>query len=308
MTRSPRGPVGIAIAFGLVATWLVAAYFAFPVLRDHAPDFVRHSMSLSTFRTLVQALVLAVFAGAFFGVVPDARRVLGLERLRCGPLGRAALTAPFAFVSATMLAIAIATPILLRELAERGAGVSRANAGSFGRELQESPALVIVVAGAILAPLGEELLFRGGLYGTLKELLLRVTARPVDPDVPAELQPRVSPWLVEGLPLVMAAATFSAMHADMPGGVGVVRIVSTAVLSVFTGLARALGGGVLASAVLHAAYNGLALLVARGVFKGSGSWSGAPVPLVVAGVVGLGIAVAWGLAASRRATPGSSSG
>ncbi len=290
----------LAGSAALVVAWLAAAYWAFPVLRDHAPSIVRRSMSLSTFRIFVQLLVLGAGGTAFVAIVPEGRRLLGLGAPRPLHLAQALLAAPLAFVTATIVSVTLALPILLRELAERGAGASRANAGAFATELQESPALVIVLAGALLAPLGEELLFRGALYGTVREALARAMARPVDPDVPIELQ-RPSPrWLIEGAPLVVAGAVFAAMHADMPGGVGVVRVTAAAVLSLFTGLARATTGSVLPGIALHAGYNGLALLVARGFFRGSASWSGAPKALVVAGLLGAVLAaLAQGLVVRR---------
>ncbi|MGD2083507.1 MAG: CPBP family intramembrane metalloprotease [Chromatiales bacterium] len=110
---------------------------------------------------------------------------------------------------------------------------------------RESPAAVtpvLVLAMAVMAPLAEELGFRGLLQGSL--------ARALDG----------GPWI----PLALPGVLWTLGHLGGPAAYGVA---STAVLAVLLGVLRARSGSVLPGIALHAAVNGFWLGVA--------GWAGA---------------------------------
>jgi membrane protease YdiL (CAAX protease family) len=61
--------------------------------------------------------------------------------------------------------------------------------------------------------------------------------------------------LAGGVATVLCAVLFGAMHDDMKGGVGIVRVVSTTCLGLACGTARQATGSVLSAIALHLCYN-----------------------------------------------------
>jgi membrane protease YdiL (CAAX protease family) len=136
----------------------------------------------------------------------------------------------------------------------------------------------------VLAPLGEELLFRGGIYGGIQGFVHAVAgkASPADTPppslavagVPARVPWRatsVGRWLFQdGFAVLGSSLCFALMHADTAGGMGIVRVVSASVLGLSCGLARAGSGSLLAPLALHATFNLISLASLRGwlVFSG----------------------------------------
>src|SRR5690606_26776726 len=127
----------------------------------------------------------------------------------------------------------------------------------------------------LIVPLGEELLFRGGIYGAVQSLINK-PMKPGDAAPPSSLEiaglppknsamKRLVLWCQEGGVAVLGSSlVFGLMHADTPGGMGIVRMVSASCLGVSCGLARMVSGGLLAPIVLHAGYNFLSLATLRG--------------------------------------------
>jgi len=71
-------------------------------------------------------------------------------------------------------------------------------------------------------------------------------------------------WLLTGgVATIACAAIFSWLHADEPGGAGIVRVVSTACLGLACGIARQHTASILPGALLHAMFNFLALAQLR---------------------------------------------
>ena len=185
-----------------------------------------------------------------------ARRFVGRLRLqalgggRAGRMGRRndCHGGPSGFRGCSWLALKIAEPYLLEELATQGAGASRRNAGAFGRAVTQAPLFVTLLWGVVLAAVTEELMFRGALFGAVQAATKRLG--------------RASGIIA----IVVAAVAFGAMHADMKGSVGIVRVVSTTCL----GLAardRAVGERHRAGLdVLHFTYNTISLGIGRGWF------------------------------------------
>jgi membrane protease YdiL (CAAX protease family) len=61
----------------------------------------------------------------------------------------------------------------------------------------------------------------------------------------------------------VSALAFGWMHADMPGGLGIVRLVSALGLGLACGVARHHGRSIAVPIVLHALYNALSLATTR---------------------------------------------
>jgi membrane protease YdiL (CAAX protease family) len=218
-----------------------------------------------------------------------------------------ALASPLVWTSSALIALAVALPTLMEELRTRGPGASRQNAGAFAAELTDSSLLAALLTGVVLAAVSEELLFRGAVWSALDALLARTPGAPV---VHEELGPstsqRVQAWLVRGWGATLGSGLlFGLMHADMPGGVGIVRVVSTTCLGLAAGAVRTLSGSLAAAVLLHLLHNTFSLGVSRRWFLGLGPVVyGVPALLLLGAVLGgcgLG-ALAW-LARRPAAAP-----
>ena len=109
-----------------------------------------------------------------------------------------------------------------------------------------------------------------------------------------------------GLATLACAALFGWMHKDLPGGVGIVRVVSTTCLGLASGMVRHATRGVVACVALHAVYNTLVIGAGRKWFatREEPVLEGIPNTLLVLAFVGLALigAIAFARAlAARRA-------
>jgi membrane protease YdiL (CAAX protease family) len=140
--------------------------------------------------------------------------------------------------------------------------------------------------GVVLAAITEELMFRGALFGAVEEAA-RGLGRMSGP-----------------LAVVVCAAAFGAMHADMKGSVGIVRVVSTTCLGLACGTARWLSGTVLVSMLLHFAYNTISLGIGRGWFRGTSEPLVSVVPnrLLAIAATGAVLALSLMIIRARRAS------
>ena len=200
------------------------------------------------------------------------------------------LIAPLVFVVASYVALKIAEPYLLEELATQGAGASRRNAGAFGKAVTEAPLVVTLLWGALLAATSEELVFRGAVWGAVAEMTEAAGSRWF----------AVSRWAA----VLVSAAVFGAMHADMQGSVGIVRVVATTLLGLACGGARWASGSVVAAMLLHFTYNTISIGVGRGWFAGGGEpmLAVVPNPLLILAVTGALLAAALMAARARKAS------
>jgi membrane protease YdiL (CAAX protease family) len=209
-------------------------------------------------------------------------------------------------VVASYVAIGIALPTLLEELAKRGPGVSKQNAGEFGRSLQQAPLLVTMLWGTLFAAVAEETLFRGALWSLFDRLVRRFAtrARGSDPSFDFIEEPfvvRAARYLCNGWVATLAsAAVFGAMHLGMPGAVGIVRVVSTSCLGLALGLARQWGGALAVPILLHLVYNTISLGTTRGWFVGSSLRTYYGVPTLVSLAAGVALVALVGVALVRR--------
>jgi len=231
------------------ASWLLALRKGGWLLAALLPTRWLSQLSLPGFSMLVQALATAVGLGLTFALVRKPREVLGIVRPSKGALAKTLLVAPALFVATSVLALQIAMPWLLEEIEQGRVHASRENAGAMGQALQEAPLLSTLLWAALLAGVTEELFFRGALFTLVRNAVRRVKSN--------------AERMAGAVAVVASAALFGFAHADMPGGVGVVRIVSSVCLGLACGLARLTARSLWAPILLHTTNNVLALAVAR---------------------------------------------
>jgi len=295
--------VGLAAKTAVVAALWLSMARALPQLAWHAlPQAWLDQLSLPTYSMLCQVLSTACGLGAAALLLPRPTVAVGLVPCSWRAWGVALLLAPAIFVITSRVALTIAEPYLIAELATQGEGASRRNAGDFGRAVTQAPLVLTVLWGIALAAVTEELLFRGILMTALQRLgsllLLSATARPVNAGSPAVALVRARAERAAGAAaVVVSTMVFAAMHADMRGSVGVVRVVATACLGLACGVARLLSGSVLAGVALHLVYNTVSIGLGRSWFGPRADTLVPAVPdpllaLAVIGVVAAGIALA----------------
>lgn len=274
----------------LVSYFLLARYGVYLL-----PAEVAQKTTLPTYLAGVQLVTIVLgVAGMLLATRHDpqiSRDLLPLPWIHSPPAAVfriciwALFLAPLTYLCAHALGMYFAFDTLLYELATRGTRAVQQQTGELGRSATQDPLLTILLFTLVVAPLGEELLFRGAIFGALQDLFGRFrsdesAAAVQEQDAPeslvvaglgprtkagTSLAKRASGWIVAGGgAALVSGALFGALHADTPGGLGIVRLVSATVLGVACGFARASRGGLAASFALHVGYNFLALGTMRG--------------------------------------------
>ncbi|HMI88709.1 MAG TPA: CPBP family glutamic-type intramembrane protease [Polyangiaceae bacterium] len=291
---------GGANAFKMVAVaalWLLIGRVLPDLLWRALPDVILDSLSLPAYSMVCQVVTTLVGLGAARLAFTHMGEALGAKMPSGWDLALAAMLAPAVFVAASFLAIKIAEPSLVAELAREGAGASRRNAGAFGRAVTEAPLLVTLVWAAVLAAVAEELAFRGALFGAIQQSALALFARN------EALSERSGAKIVAGcLAVVLTAAAFGAMHADMKGSVGIVRVASATCLGLACGSVRLVTSGIFASTMLHCGYNCVSLGIGRGLFRGDSEPLISVVPNRLLTLAALGAFLAIAISVARRAS------
>lgn len=309
--------VEIVKLVAVTVVWFLMTLYLAPLGDRFVPDAWKAKISLQTFRMVCQFVTLSVGVALSFVALNRPRQRIGLVAPKPAHLAASALLAPAAFVASTYIALQIALPTLLAELATHGPGASQRNAGEFGRTVTQAPLLVVLLWGALLGAVGEEMLFRGALWSALRDVtkLVMGGARPaeaqVNVDVPGSPSDALStdapisepPPFVQKSPLaalsrdmipgsvatIGTAILFGQMHADMPGGVGVVRVASTTILGLVCGLGRQTTGTIAVPILLHIVNNTLTIGTSRKWFAAPGEpiLEGLPNRLVLAAAIGI---------------------
>lgn len=299
----------------VAALWLLS----FRLLSEHAvrliPLSVARSLSLQAYLTGVQLVTLVVGLALSFLLLPEPRRALGLTAPRPVTALAVILAAPAIYVVASYVAFWVALPTLLAELAARGRQAVQASSGEFGRELVGSGLGLALVWGVLISPIGEELMFRGAGYGAVQSLVdfgrARLTpaeAAPRSNELPegvlepsaalAALKKLAGFFLDGGIAVLTTAGIFALMHADMPGGLGIVRWVSALGLGLATGLLRQATSGLAAPVLVHVVFNLCSIANSRHwlVTESLGKYRSVPILLSIAaavlGLVALGVVLA----------------
>ncbi|MFO0760582.1 MAG: CPBP family intramembrane glutamic endopeptidase [Byssovorax sp.] len=257
--------------------WLAATRAALDYGALLLPQSLARVLSHEAFLTLAQLLTTALGLGLAAALLRSPRDALGLRLGSARSLVLSALAAPAVFVFAMAAGIAVALPTLLAELRQGGAAVSRQNVGELGRALESASLGMTLFWAVIVAPFAEELLFRGGVWSAIQSFFA-----PRAADAAPESAESLPPELLDegmlikafrrvgqglrggGISTLVSAAIFGAMHLGMPGGSGIVRVVSATGLGLACGMARHLGGTAAAPLALHVVYNLLSVAHSRG--------------------------------------------
>src|SRR5262245_48186613 len=123
MPKAP--PTTIVVALFALA-WLLTAHYLPLGLWRVLPRSLLDELSLPAYNAICQVLVTAL--GIVAAVLLGARASLAARKPSGAALTITALLAPVLFVGASYVALKIAEPYLLEELATQGAGASRRNA------------------------------------------------------------------------------------------------------------------------------------------------------------------------------------
>jgi membrane protease YdiL (CAAX protease family) len=262
----------LRLAF-VALSWLLT----FQLLAEHGvrllPLAIARRLTLESYLVLVHLVTVALGLCLSVLLLRQPRRELGLGAGKPAALGWVLLLAPAIYVAASYFGIAIALPTLLEELARGGRELAQKSSGEFGRAITRSPLAVALIWAVIVSPVSEELLFRGAAWSAVQRLVERLSpaARPLDSlELPLSdglvVRALRSAWawlLAGGVATLASTALFAGLHADMPGGLGIVRVASAAMLGLACGIARHHAGTILSPIALHAAYNALSLATAR---------------------------------------------
>jgi hypothetical protein len=265
------GLLVVVVASG--ALWRLLAVHGVRLL----PVDLARTLSLQAFLSAVN-VVTVVFGLTLSALLLDRPwQRLGVTLPGPATVARIALATPAVYVAVSYVAVLIALPTLLEELRAQGVEGVRQSTGEFGSQVLRSPAALTLLWGAVIAPVAEELWFRGALWALLAAGVVRWWRAParvaqdaglpegvVAPSRVLEVAGSASRWLREGgIATLLSAAVFAAFHADMPGGMGIVRVVSAAGLGLACGVARQATGSTLAAIALHCVFNVLSLATAR---------------------------------------------
>ena len=256
---SPRGGSRLWRLVAVALVWLIAAralaYYGVLLL----PRSLASQLTLHSYLSVVLVIVTGAGVVATRWLVDDTQDALGLGLASRAHLPMGALWGPIVLTLSAYLAFRLALPTLMAEIAAGGKRAAESNTGEFGRALLQSHPTTTIWAVA-LTPVAEELLFRGALWSAIT----RATSRAADPapasddrshdvrSLPAELLDESLVLRVlrnawrrlrdGGIATLVTAVVFAALHADMPGGAGIVRVVQTACLGLALGTSRQVTG------------------------------------------------------------------
>jgi membrane protease YdiL (CAAX protease family) len=293
--------------WAIAALWLLTGRVLPDLVWRALPDVVLDALSLPAYSMFCQVATTLIGLLAARLLLVRPAEALGAKRPSVWHLGLAAVLAPAVFALASFAAIEIAEPYLVAELAREGAGASRRNAGAFGRAVTQAPLLVTLVWGAVLAAIAEELAFRGALFGAIEQGALALfTRREPGADVAASSSQGRGKLLSGVLAAGLAAAAFGAMHADMKGSVGIVRVASATCLGLACGSARLVAGTVFVPMMLHFIYNSVSLGLSRGLFRGDSEPLLSVVPNLLLALAAVGVVLAVAGTVARRSSRGDS--
>jgi len=261
----------VVAALWFTTLQLLTRYAAFALPRSLAAQ-----LSLELYLVLVQLVTIPLGVGLALALLKrDALVELGLVRPKGKSLALALALAPSLFAAASYFAVYLALPTLLEEIRRGGAELVRSNAGQVGQAMRQAPVLLVLLWGVLVAPIGEELLFRGAVWGALQRVVracLPSSAGPaaslpgqfIEPSLVLSALRGVGSWLQRGgVATLLSGVAFGLLHWDMPGGQGIIRVTATTCLGLACGVARQASGSVLVAILVHATFNFLGVAGAR---------------------------------------------
>ncbi len=269
-SQGQLGRLCVVAVIWLAAQQLLTRYAALALPRSLARE-----LSLELYLLLVTLTALGIGAGAAFLMLGrSAPRELGLVWPGGKAIALGVSLSPLLFVASSYLAVYLALPTLLEELRRGGADLVRQNAGEVGRAMTSAPLVMVLLWAVVVAPVAEEVLFRGAIWG----LLCRATVawwplRKEPPSLPDELvndsalvacSCAAARWLAQGgLATIVVGVGFGLLHWDLAGGQGIIRVTVTTCLGLAAGVARQHSGSVLVPIAVHGVFNVLGLAGAR---------------------------------------------
>jgi membrane protease YdiL (CAAX protease family) len=273
------------------------------------PPCVAQKLTVDAYSTLVQLVALVVGLGLSFLVLDAPRRDLGLLNLARGRgVLLATLLAPAVYVAICYVAVGLALPTLRQELARGGVELVRRQGGAVISAMTQPSLLVPLLWAVVVSPLGEELLFRGALWGAVQGLLARGGSEPkaqaAEEGLPLERSTVLDllGWACRSgsLATLVTTAVFAAMHGDLRGSQGIVRLASAAGIGLVCGIARQSTGTLAAPIALHVSLNVLSLASARRWVVTAAFPKYYTVPTLLSVIGGIGLLLAVGLVLVRR--------
>lgn len=186
---------------------------------------------------------------------------------RLGPIVFGSLLlAPLAYCVCHSVGMWLAFDTLIEELAEKGRQAVQQQTGELGRQARVDSLYTLLPFTVLIAPLGEEILFRGALYGSVLRFFRRSkqeeVARKEETGGTGPRELLVGPFVA----VAVTTLVFGLLHADTPGGLGILRVASATLVGFSCGLLRLWSGGLWAPLALHAGYNFLSLGTLRSWF------------------------------------------
>ena len=136
---------------GLAIGWLALGHYLSLFFWHALPGALLDSLTLPAYGMICQVLTAAVGLGVSWAVLARPREALAVGAPGGWDGAMTVIAAPLVFVAASSLALKIAEPYLLEELATQGAGASRRNAGAFGKAVTEAPLFVTFSGACVLA-------------------------------------------------------------------------------------------------------------------------------------------------------------
>ena len=311
-TRPPGGAARLTL---VSAAWLLLLVGLARYGARLLPTSLARLLTLEQFLTLVQLVALTFGLVASFLLLRQPRNELGLTRASGRSVLLTSLLAPAIYVLASYLAVAIALPTLLDEIRRGGVQLARSQTGEFGRALTHASVWPSVLWAVVVSPIGEEFLFRGVLWSLAQRLVARFSKPPASEALSQRFIKESSVvtlgrklagwWRSGGGATLLSGVVFALLHADMPGGQGIIRLVAASCLAFACGSARQATGGLAAPIALHVIFNFLSLATARRwiVFAALPKWFMVPTLASLIAAVGLVLTLAIWLATRRPARP-----
>jgi membrane protease YdiL (CAAX protease family) len=290
----------------LVAVLWIAG---FRLLADHGvsllPVSLARQLSLMSYLVGVGLVTASLGLLLAFVLLREPREALGLCPARPLRLCAFLLLSPAIYLAASYLAISVALPTLLAELQSAGREAVQRQSGEFGREVGQSGLGLALIFGVGVSPLGEELMFRGALWSLVQRGMDALTARgaaaPRSDALPSgvleeslglrSVRALGAFFATGGVATLVAAGVFAWMHADMPGGLGIVRWVSALGLGLAAGIARHATGSLLGALAVHASFNFWSLAATRRWLVTETFGTYRSVPTLLALIAGIAVVV-----------------
>jgi membrane protease YdiL (CAAX protease family) len=235
------------------------------------PEGLAREFTVESYSIAVQVVTVAIGLALSFSCLDAPRPMLGLYALSSRAWLCSLLLAPAAYVVIGYAAVGLAWSTLQQEVASGGVALVRSQGGSVVAAMTRPSWFTPLLWAVVVSPIAEELLFRGALWSSVQGPLARIVNCPprVRPEDTIPLEPNLLAqafrWLIASgtLTTLVTATLFAALHADLKGSQGIVRVTSAAGLALVCGVARQRTGSVAGAVFIHMWLNAFGLASAR---------------------------------------------